>query len=231
VERLPAQRTEFWAGSRVAVRNAMVQHLEIGGLRIARLPAGTLSLRKWSIEVNPNAAPVAGIIGLNLLRRFTPTLDYKRQRLELRRFDARYEPAGDAVRVPFQIWGEQELTVYGSMAGSRRMALVVQTGVPACGVGAPAEVFDEIGIKSGVLSRLVKGAGTWLQGRPWSPVVVPAVTVGPVVKDQVPGWVGALDSSELWWHGVRRDALLGGEFFRGRRVTIDWHARELVFEE
>jgi hypothetical protein len=47
----------------------------------------------------------------------------------------------------------------------------------------------------------------------------------------VPGWSGALDPAELWRHGVRRDALLGGEFFRDRRLTIDWQRHELVVEE
>ena len=133
--------------------------------------------------------------------------------------------------MPFQIWGEIELTVYGALAQSRRMAFVVQTGVPGCGVGAPAEVMDEIGVKPGVLSRLAKGAGQWLQGRPWAATVVPTVTVGAVSRDRVPGWLGALDAGELWRHGVRRDALLSNDFFRGRRVTIDWKAHVLVFEE
>ena len=64
VDRVPGQRIEFWSGSRVAVRNAMVQRLEIGAFRIERLPAGTLSLRKWSIEVNPQSEPAVGVIGL-----------------------------------------------------------------------------------------------------------------------------------------------------------------------
>ena len=42
VQRLPAQRTEFWTGSRVAVSNAIVQRLEIGGISIERVPAGVL---------------------------------------------------------------------------------------------------------------------------------------------------------------------------------------------
>ena len=56
------------------------------------------------------------------------------------------------------------------------------------------------------------------------------VAVGPVVKSKLDGWSGALDSGELWRHGVRRDAALAGDFFRGSRVTIDWAKRELVFE-
>jgi hypothetical protein len=231
VRELPGQRIEFWMGSRLAVRNAMVDRLELGGARIARIPAGTLSLRKWSIEIHPHSEQVAGVIGLEMLRRFTPTLDYRKSRLELRPRDATLSVAEGAQRVPFQIWGLSELTVFGSISGGRRMALVVQSGVPGCAVGAPAEVFEEVGVRAGVLSRMVKGAGTWLSGRPWSRVTVPTVTLGPVAADRVAGWSGALDSSELWRHGVRRDGLLSHDFFRGKRVTFDWDGQELVFEE
>lgn len=229
VTELAGERLEFWMGSRVAVKNAMVQRLELGGIKVGRLPAGTLSLRKWTIEVNPQSEPVAGVIGLELLRRFTPTLDYGEARLELRPRGAARTATG-AQRVPFQVWGAMELTVWGSISGGRKMALVVETGVPGCGVGAPQAVFDELGIKAGTMSRIVKGAGSWLSGRPWYQVTVPTVTVGPVVADKVAGWSGALDPVELWRHGVRRDGLLSHDFFRGKRVTIDWEMRDLVFE-
>jgi hypothetical protein len=228
---LDSQAIAFWSGQRMAVRNAMVQRLEIGGIRARKIPAGVLSLRRWSLEVNPQGEAVAGIIGLNFLRRFTPTLDYHSLRLELRAPGIACSPAPGARRVPFELWGENELTVYGSLSGGRRMAMLVQTGVPGCGVGAPSEVFDEVGVKRGAVSRLVKSAGSWLQGRSWTAVVVPTVAVGPVVRDKVPGWSDALDSSELWRHGVRRDALLSHDFFRGCRVTIDWGAHELIVEE
>jgi len=231
VDRIPGDRPEFWCGSRLVVGNAMVQKLEIGGMRIERLPAGILSLRKWSLELHPHAEPVVGVIGLNFMRRFTTTLDYKTFALELRQPGTPFNAGPNAQRVGFQMWGENELTVQGSLAGGRTMALVVQSGVPGCGIGAPVEVTDEIGVRAGVMSRIAKGAGTWLQGRSWTAVVIPTVTVGPVAKDKVTGWRGALDSSELWRHGVRRDALLSGDFFRGRRVTIDWRAHELIFED
>ena len=230
VQKLSAQRTEFWTGSRVAVTNAIVQRLEIGGLRIERVPAGVLPLRKWSLEVNPLGEPVAGVIGLNLLERFTPTLDFERHVLELRRPGAAFAPAAGAPRVPFEMWGESELMVYGSINGGRRMAMVLQSGVPACGVGAPPEVFDEVGVKPGMLSRIAKGAGQWLQGRAWTSVLVPTLALGPVVQDKVQGWSGALDPSEVMRHGVRRDALLAGDFFRDRRLTFDWRSHEIVVE-
>jgi hypothetical protein len=228
---LAGQSLVFWCGTRVAVKNAVVPRLELGAMRIGKVPAGILPLHRWSLEVNPQSESVAGVIGLALLRRFTPTIDYAHRQLELRRPGHPIPPATGAARVPFEIWGENELTVFGSLAGGRRMALVVATGLPGGGIGAPQEVLDEIGVKSGTVSRMMKNAGTLVRGRAWLDVTVPSVAIGPVVRDKVPGWSGALDSAELWRHGVRRDAILAGEFFRGRRLSIDWGRLELVIEE
>ena len=228
---LPGESPAFWTGGRVAVRNAWVKRLEIGGIRIDKVPAGVLNLHRWSMEVNPQGEPVVGVIGLNLLRQFTPTLDYKRYRLVLRRPDAAWTPGPSASRIPFETWGESELTVWGSLAGGRRMAMVFQSGLPAAGVAAPSEVMDEIGVKPGGMAKLVKNAGAFLQGRPAVEVTVPTVSLGPIVSDKVPGWSDGMDSSEMWRHGVRRDALLGGLFFKGRLVTIDWAKHELVVEQ
>ena len=230
VRPVAGQSVIFWSGSRNVVRNGIVQRLELGGFRLENCPAGVMNLGRWSIEVNPQGERVAGVIGLNLLRRFSPTLDYKAFKLELRRPGVAPAPNRGEVRVPFQLWGESELTVFGSIGQGRRLAMVVQTSVPGCGVGAPQEVFDEFGIKPGAMSKIAKGAGQFLQGRPWAAVVVPTVTVGPIAREKLAGWSGALDSSELWRHGVRRDALLSHDFFRDRRMTIDWDRRELVFE-
>ena len=232
IQPVPGQSVVFWSGSRNVMRNALVQRLEIGGFKIENCPAGVMKLGKWSLEVNPQAERVAGVIGLNLLRRFSPTLDFQKLKLELRRPGTAWTPTGATVtRVPYQIWGESELTVFGSIGQGRKLAMVVQTGVPGCGVGAPQEVFDEMGVKPGKFSRMAKSAGSVLQGHSWLAVVAPTVTVGSIARDKVAGWSGALDSSELWRHGVRRDALLSHDFFRDRRVTFDWDKHELVFEE
>jgi hypothetical protein len=129
------------------------------------------------------------------------------------------------------MWGESDLTVWGSMGGGRRMAMTVHSGVPECGVAAPAEVWQELGIKSGKVSRLMKGAGSWLGGRSWTRVNVPGVTIGPIATGKLDGWSGAMDPADLWRHGVRRDALLSNDFFRGYRVTYDWAGRALVFDQ
>lgn len=227
---MPEQMPILWSGTRVAARVAVVQRLELGGLRIERVPAAATSLRRWSLEANPGGEHVAGVIGLNLLSRFTPTLDYRDCSLTLRPAGAAVSAGAGAMRIPFELWGERELTVYGSLNGGRRMAMLLQTGMPGCGVGAPPEVFEEVGVRSGAIARVVGSASGRLQAHSWPGVQVATVAVGPVVKDKVNGWSGALDSVELWRHGVRRDALLSSDFLSGRRVTIDWKMRELVIE-
>jgi len=227
------QSVAFWCGTRFSVENAIVQRLDLGGIRVERVPAGIFSLHKWSLEANPQGEVVAGVIGLNLLRRFTTTLDYRKHVLELRPLAggtaSAVKPA--APRVPFELWGESEMMVHGTVSGGRRLAMVVETGFPGCGFAAPTEVFDELGIKGGPMAKLVKGAGVFLQGRPWVSATVPAIAVGPVARDHVAGWSDAMDSSEMWRHGVRRDAILAGGFFENSRLTIDWANRELAIEK
>ncbi len=230
VKALPSETQAVWSGSRIAVRNALVQRLEIGGIVIERVPAGILPLHRYSLEINPQSESIAGVIGINLLRRFTPTIDYVAQRLVLRPAGTVVAPAASSTRVPFEIWGENEVMVYGSIGGGRRMAMELATGLPGAAVGAPQEVFDEVGIKPGMGAGLSKG-GTWMRGDDWLPVTVPTVSLGQRVRDRLPGWSGAMDHGELWSHGVRRDALLAGLFFRNLRLTLDWRARVLVLED
>jgi tetratricopeptide (TPR) repeat protein len=220
-----------WAGSRTVVRNTIVPKLGLEDLEIRNVPAGIINLRKYSLEVNPRGERIAGVIGINLLKRFTTTLDYAEQRMILHRDPAAFRPSATARRVPFEVWGENEIMVNGTLAGGRRMAMAVQTGIPYCGVAAPREVMEEIGVRPGTVAKIVKGAGQWLQGLPWSPVNVPTMSVGPIVQSRVPGWQGGMDSAELWRHGVRRDAIVSHDFFAGKRVTFDFARHELVFEE
>ncbi len=226
---IAGQRLTAWTGTRVAVKNALVAKLEIGGIVFTNVPAGVVPLRKLSLDVNPQSTAVMGVIGVDVLRRFAVTFDYPRRRFEMAPLASAAGITG--TRVPFELWGENELTAWGSINGGRRMAMTLATGLPEGGVGAPEPVFEELGIKSGGVSKLVKGAGTWLQGRAWAQVNVASLTLGRAAFDKLPGWSGAMEPVEMWRHGVRRDALLGPGILRGRRTTIDWAKRELVFED
>lgn len=226
---VPGERTVAWSGTRVAARNAIAHQLDLGGFTLSDVPAAVTPLHRYSLEVNPGAPDIAGVIGLPVLERFGVTIDFHRQVLELRRAGAPVSVRG--ARVPFERWGENELMVYGSLAGGRRMAFWLGTGLPGAGIGAPQETFDEVGVQPGRMANLVHGMGSVLQGSAWPHVVVPTVSIGPVARDRVEGRSGAMDTSELWRWGVRRDGVLGPGFFTDRRVTFDWARHELVFED
>ncbi len=217
----------FWSGRRVAVGEAVVQRFELGSVRVDQVPSQLYPMRSYSLVVNPQAPPVDGVLGLEALRRLNATLDYPRFRLELHR-----EPdiPSGAVELPIQLWGEHEVMVRGSINASRPLAMVVASGIPDCGVASSREVFEEIGVRPGAFSRMMRSTGRLMGGQEWSQVSVNSVTVGPVTSGRLPGWSGALEPLELWWHGVRRDALLSHEFLRHYRVTFDWSRRALVLQ-
>jgi hypothetical protein len=226
---LPGERSVGWSGVRVVSRNAIAQKLELGGFTLVNVPAAVTPLHRYSMEVNPLGADIAGVIGLPVLERFGVTIDFRKQVLELRRPGAAVTARGQ--RVPFERWGENELMVYGSLASGRRMALWVGTGMAGGGIGATKETFDEVGVQPGKMANFVHGVGTMLQGVRWSQVVVPSVTLGSVARARTDGWSGAMESAELWRWGVRRDGVLGPLFFEDRRVTFDWARHDLLFED
>lgn len=229
VEQVAGERSIVWLGGRVGARSGIIRSVTLGGITVKALPAAITSLRKYSLQVNPQGAPIAGVIGLPMLRRMGVTLDFRMNRIEVRRELS--APSARGTRVPFEVWGAGEMVVYGSVNGGRKLAMQVGTGLPEAGIGAAPEMFEEFGIKPGKLASAVRSLGAVLQGRPWSRVTAPTVTAGSVVADKVPGWSGVVDVQEFWRHGIRRDALLGPAFFRGRRVSVDWTRRELVFEQ
>lgn len=229
VETQPGERTIVWLGGRMAARSGIIDRVTLGGITVRGLPAAIVSLRKYSLQVNPQGVPIAGVIGLPMLRRLGVTMDFRENRIEVSRLPAPAVTGG--TRVPFELWGVGELVAFGSVNGGRKMAIQVGTGLPEAGIGAAPEMFEEFGVKPGKLANAVRSVGAVLQGRPWSRVTAPTVTIGSLVGDRVPGWSGVVDVQEFWRHGIRRDALLGPAFFRDRRVTFDWSRREMVFQQ
>jgi len=227
LERLPGERAVFWIGSHVAAGNALAQNINLGGITIANVPVASTSLHRYSLDVNPMGRDIGLVIGLPLLERLGLTMDFRRQRLELRRGPA---PAARGQRVPFERWSENQLVVWGTIGGGRKLSMIVGTGLPGAGFGGPNDLFDELGLRPGKMSNLMRGPGMVLQGRPWAQVSVPTLSIGGVVGDRVSGWMGAMDPGEAWREGVRLDGLLGPEWFRGRRVTFDWEKHELLIE-
>ncbi len=228
LEVVPGERSVFWIGSHVAARSAIARSIEIGGFEFTNVPVAATSLHRYSMDVNPMGRDIGLVIGLPLLERLGVTIDFKSQRLEMSRPGTAVTASG--ARVPFDRLTENQLVVWGSIGGGRRMSMIVGTGLPGAGFGGPSDVFEELGLKSGKMSNLMRGPGMALHGRPWVQVGVPTLTVGSIAGERVNGWMGSMDPGEAWREGVRLDGILGPEWFRGRRVTFDWEKHELLFE-
>ncbi len=228
--RVQNERTPLdWMGRTLTVTPANVHQLRIGRYTLADVPAAITDLRKYGLNLNPRSEPVVGVIGVQMLRAFLPTLDYRRNELVLRRANATWTPASNAIRVPFEIRGEADVFVRATLAGGRTMALQVHSGFPDCGVAAAEGVFNEVGLRAGSVSKVMGSASSWMQGNPWARVNVPAVTLGGVTESNVTGW-SLRGDVDLWRHGIRSDGYLSHDFLRGWRVTFDWTAHQMVFE-
>ncbi|MFI5370572.1 MAG: aspartyl protease family protein [Candidatus Eisenbacteria bacterium] len=224
------QTPQPWMARAVTATEASVPKLELGRFALADVPAGITNLHTYGLQLNPRSEPVAGVIGVAVLRAFTPTFDYRHGVLVLRRRSVRMTYVNGAIRVPFEIRGEADLYVHAVLAGARPMALEVHSGFPECAVAASDAVLSEAGLKPGGVSKVMGGASGFMKGNPWARVMVPSVAVGGVVQTNMPGWSLRVDEADLWRHGVRSDGYLSHDFFHGWRVTYDWPARSLVFE-
>jgi len=224
------QTSQLWLGRPQSTTEGSLPKLEIGRFTLHDVPVGVLSLHTYGLQLNPRSEPVVGVIGVQVLRAFVPTFDYRRGELELRRPRIRPAYGSGTIHVPFEIRGEADLFVHAVVAGGRPMALEVHSGFPECGFAAPDVVLAEVGLKPGGVSKAMGGASGFMKGSPWARVMVPSITVGGVVQSGVPGWSLKSDGVDLWRYGVRSDGYLAHDFFRGWRVTYDWSARQLVFE-
>lgn len=218
-----------WIGRDYVFEYGLVPELEIGGLRVENVPVRTLSLHKYSIAMHLHSETVSGVLGVDFLRAFSPTIDYKKMALILRRPSAAptFGPAGAPDALPFELWGEGELVVRARVASSRPLALWFASGFPECAIAAPAVTFAELRLKPNRAARVLKGEIAALQAQPWARVKVPSLVVGPMRSSAVEGWADALDEAALTRHGMRRDGALGHDAFKNARVTFDWDARVL----
>jgi hypothetical protein len=224
------QTSQLWLAHPQSTTEGSLPKLELGRFTLHDVPVGVMSLHTYGLQLNPRSEPVVGVIGVQVLRAFIPTFDYRRGELWLRRPSNRPKYVAGTIHVPFEIRGEADLFVHAVVAGGRPMALEVDSGFPECGFAAPDVVLAEVGLKAGGVSKVMGGASGFMKGSPWARVMVPSITVGGVVQSGVPGWSLKSEGDDLWRNGVRSDGYLANDFFKGWRVTYDWSVRQLVFE-
>jgi hypothetical protein len=211
--------TGVFAGGKTAeVRYGVLPRLQLGALVIERTPVLLLSTQAFAQALGGTV--VDGVIGIDLLRRFTATIDYPRSRLVLSTTSVADESARS-----FRFWlaGDHYLLAQGAIDGAPQLTLV-DTGLAGQGCTVPASTLAAIGEKvSGPTGFGVGGGGAVAA----APFVAASVELGPVTAKAVPCLAGPFPPSLETSTGARIGLLVSHEFLKPYAVTIDFRTMRM----
>jgi hypothetical protein len=225
---LKAQSTTegvFAGGVRAPVQHMVVPEFEIGGIKIANVPAG--------VRPGPGLQfpghKIDGILGTGLLMHFLSTLDYCQGRLVLRprsasaAFESTAAASGANV-VPMWFVGDHFMFARGHLNNGPEGAYLIDTGLAGGGISAPRATLDEAGVVIDP-SKARTGVGG---GGPVT--VIPfrtGATLGSLTVDDVQGLHSpGGDPSSIF--PFKSKGILSHGFFRHSRLTFDFDAMKLV---
>jgi predicted aspartyl protease len=213
----------FAGGVRAPVQRTLVPELEIGGIKIANVPAG--------VRPGPGLQfpghKIDGIVGTGLLMHFLPTLDYCQGRLILRprSASAAFErSAAGANTVPMWLVGDHFVFARGHLKGGPEGAFLIDTGLAGGGVSATKATLDEAGVAIDP-SQARTGVGG---GGPVS--VIPfrtGATLGSLTVDDMQG-VYSPGGDPVSIFPFKAKGLLSHGLFRHSRLTFDFEAMKLI---
>jgi predicted aspartyl protease len=217
----------FAGGVRAAVQRTLVPELEIGGIRIANVPAGV----RLGSGLGAPGRKIDGIVGTGLLMHFLPTLDYCQGRLVLRPRGAsgefeRAAAASGANVVPIWLVGDHFVFARGRLQHGAEGPFLIDTGLAGGGVSASKATLDEAGVAIDP-SRAATGVGG---GGPVT--VIPfrtGATLGALTVDDLTGFYSP-GGDPLAMFPFKAKGLLSHGFFRHSRLTFDFDAMKLVTE-
>jgi hypothetical protein len=215
----------FAGGVRAAVQRTVVPQLQIGGVKIANVPAGV----RPGVGLQIPGHKIEGIVGTGLLMHFLPTLDYCQGRLILRprSASAAFERAAAGANVlPMWLVGDHFVFARGRLQHGSEGLFLIDTGLAGGGVSASKATLDEAGVAIDP-SRAATGVGG---GGPVT--VIPfrtGATLGALTVDDLTGFYSP-GGDPLAMFPFKTKGLLSHGFFRHSRLTFDFDAMKLVTE-
>jgi predicted aspartyl protease len=215
----------FAGGVRAPVQHVLVPQVEIGGIRIANVPAG--------VRPGPGLAfpghKIDGIVGTGVLMHFLTTLDYCQGRLVLRprgasaAFERNAAESGANI-VPMWFVGDHFIFARGRLKGGPEGAFLIDTGLAGGGIMAPKATLDEAGV---TIDPSLAGTGV---GGGGAVTVIPfhaGATLGALSVDDVRGlYSPGGDPTAIF--PFKSKGILSHGFFRHSRLTFDFDAMKLV---
>lgn len=211
----------FAGGASASVTVAAVERLSLGDLELRNVPVTILDTSRFAQVFG--GLPISGVIGTGLLSQFRSTLDYPRQRLDLRVRNPRARPA-EGHALPMWLMGDHFILVDGSINGQRQLAFV-DTGLAGLGCTMPQSTFARLGIRVGEGGNAgVGGAGQVSTTAPFQATVA----LGSVSQSGVSCIFGPFPPQLETLGGTRIGLLVSHALLRPFAVTFDFDRMTMV---
>lgn len=208
------RRVRYAGGQEGVIAHARLPRLGLHGLEVRDLPVEVADVRR-------RAPQLFGFIGTNFLARFRPTLDYAAATLTLTNRAQPFTPPPAAQPLPFWLFDDHVMLARGAL-GSHETMVAVASGFAGATVAVPESTVTQAGLaltlRHDEALEGVGGAGS----QAVIPFTLPELRVGPVVQRDVAGLAGLFFPDLEWRYGFRVGALVGHDFLRPSRWTIDW---------
>ncbi len=222
--RLPnygVRETTFAGDRRGTVVQSVLPRLRLGELVVEDVPVEVM-------DIHSRAPQIGGIIGLNFLLHFRPTFDYAGGQLVLAPRRAPFTPPPNAVRLPLRLFEDHILVGEGAV-NEHETFLFLASGMAGTAFTCPESTLEQAGIPlpAGESLTGVSGAGS----HDLRPFTVPWLRLGPLEQQNVPGVLGLFLPALEWRYGVRVGGLVGHDFLRRYRWTLDPETLDAWFEE
>jgi len=207
------EAAEFAGGRGAPVRYGALPSLELGGWMLTDIPVHLMSLQAlfapWFSDCT-----IDGVLGTGLFARMPTALDFRARRLDLG--DAVGEPGGASLAL--YLAGTHYPLVEARLPGGQWVLLFLDTGMAGAAVALAPSVARQTELLGAGAAVLGQGGGGAVAGQP--------VRLGGL---QLNGTTyGDLDALVLEQFpierrfGARIGGLLGHDFFRGRRLVLDF---------
>jgi predicted aspartyl protease len=222
-----ATKEGMGAGGKITVSLGRVDSLTIGDAKVQKAQVGiTDEVYNLCAAVG---AKIDGVIGYNYLKEFCLTVDYQAAALRLEQSDSKHSrsPGAGFSEVGFQLAHPSKPLILVSALANKRgpYQFVLDTGASTT-LGS-AELARELGLKS-VTSPELCGAGGKLQA---SLDTLESLELGTARCEQLQVAVVDFLSPMSRTVGARLDGIVGYNFLKRYRITVDYPKGTVRFEE
>lgn len=230
----------FAAGSGSDIGYGKINKVKIGDIVVENIPVSISDMSNISEKVF-SGFQIDGIIGTRFLMHFISTIDYKNEKLILRRSTRENRKKfqdklknGKYKEIPFILVATHLILADGSFNGKNTGKYFIDTGLAGAGILSSEKRMEDSGVKIN-WDDSITGAGVGGDAEGLR-VLIEEVALGTgdniIVKNNVPGVILkeelAMFDGQL---GVDVSGLISHDFFKGSALTLDFETMLLIIED